>query len=241
MREVRALLRSNGIVWNPSVEEALAKYDTDGDGEISRAEFDGLYKHLRSMQAAAAAKAEAAGEAGGDDAEAAAEARRAHFAQVKEKTVKQQQELDRKRVASRAKNQASTEATQATTAGTAAAQHELESVESLRDLWKESEAEMEALQWELKQAEQLARQQVLREKGAKHRLRARRTMTEAVQAFVQNPAYRRYGSRARALVPQCLKRAEFSGAENAFCCANSLIYSRYKYPNLCQDRLGTNI
>eukprot|EP01046_Picozoa_sp_COSAG06_P014320 COSAG06_NODE_886_length_11771_cov_13.431203_13_plen_674_part_00 len=213
MREVRALLRSNGIVRNPSVEEALAKYDTDGDGEISRAEFDGLYKHLRSMQAAAAAKAEAAGAAGGDDAEAeaeaAAEAKRAHFAQVKEKTVKQQQELERKREASRAKKQASTEATQATTAATAA-----ESVESLRDLWKESEAEMEALQWELKQAEQLARQQVLREKGAKRRLRARRTMTGAVQAFVQNPAYRRYGSRARALVPQCLKRAEFSGAEN---------------------------
>jgi Ca2+-binding EF-hand superfamily protein len=222
VRELRAVLRSSGIHTTGAVfEKILRAVDVNGDGKISRDEFDRVSARLKSI----AKKAE-------DDAAKDAE-KSARLKYAKKQTDSAlEAEIIGKPVANelthdtlertmdlQLKHNADADdrgpwlpstVVQFDRDGNQAAKMRTTTTESsgLDDAVDVANEALEVAQRRRKAAETDMRRILADDEAAQIRER----MTEAVQAFASNPIYTRYGSKARALVSRCEQLAHQNGA-----------------------------
>ncbi len=223
VRELRAVLHSRGIqTTGAGFEKILAAVDVDGDGKISRAEFDRVSARLKSIAKTAeddAAKdAEKTAQLKYAKGQAESALRRPATEQVIHDTriritdpqlghdaAADHPQLDRKAWLpstvvhfDRDGNQVAAAKTGPTMTGSS----------GLYDAVDAADEELHRAQSRRKAAEADMRRILAVDEAAEVRER----MTLAVQAFVSNPIYTRYGSKARALVSRCEQLGHESGA-----------------------------
>ena len=193
MRELRALLNSSGIpTTGAGFEKILATVDVDGDGKISRPEFERVSARLKSI----AEKAEDA---------AAKDARKS--AQLQYTRNQTKRDLAEQHHRTTATKQVTHDTQDVIVAGL---QLDSSAANESSGLYDELDAADEKLQRaeNRRRAAEADMRRILADDEAAD---MREQMTEAVQTFLTNPIYTRYGTKARALVGRCEKLAHHTG------------------------------
>ena len=210
VRELRRLLHSSGIrTTGAGFEKILATVDVDGDGKISRAEFERVSTRLKSI-------AEQAEDAAAKDARKAA--------QLQYTRNQTERDLGEQKRRSTATRQVAHNTQDGIIAELQPGHHpDADGGPQLdRKPWLpidspalEEPSALDAADEELQRAENRRRaaeadmRRILADDEAAD---MREHMTEAVQTFLTNPIYTRYGTKARALVGRCEKLAHHTGA-----------------------------
>jgi Ca2+-binding EF-hand superfamily protein len=216
VRELRRLLHSSGIrTTGAGFEKILATVDVDGDGKISRAEFERVSTRLKSI-------AEKAEDAAAKDARKAAQLQYSRNQTARDHGEQKDRSTATRQVATR---QVAHNTQDGIIAELQPGHHpdadggpqldrkprlpmDSPALEEERSALDAADEELQRAENRRRAAEAVMRRVLADDEAAD----MREHMTEAVQTFLTNPIYTRYGTKARALVGRCEKLAHHTGA-----------------------------